>query len=206
MEQSEVRKVYLVRHGAVSLPGNEKCYLGQTDVPLSEKGREQALWLKNFFQKKLEEEDIHCVYHSPLSRCRMTAEAIAGDRLPLFSVSGLKEVNMGSWEMIPQKHVKEFHPILYELRGDNIDTFCPPHGESFKSCQKRATRAFYEIAEKQNCCIIVAHAGVNRTILSDILKEPLKDLLKIPQGYASVQELYESDGQWSVGEYRTCDL
>ena len=206
MEQLKPKKVYLIRHGAVRLPGTDRCYLGQTDVMLSEEGERQAVWLKRFFQRKMEEERISCVYHSPLSRCRITAEVIAEKRIPCVSVSGLKEINMGSWEMIPHKHVKEAYPILYDLRGETMDTFCPPHGESFRSCQKRAVRAFNEITEKQQNCIIVAHAGVNRAILSELLQRPLRDLLQIPQQYASVQELYLTEDGWTVGAYTPCDL
>ena len=59
----------LIRHGMT--PGNEEHrYIGRTDEPLSQKGREQLLTL----QKKGVYPAAACVAASPLERCRQTAE------------------------------------------------------------------------------------------------------------------------------------
>ena len=93
----------------------------------------------------------------------------------------------------------------YHLRGAQMDTFCPPEGESFADCQQRSVAAFQKIAAAQQsdtAFVIVAHAGVNRCILSWLANQPLKKLLTIPQPYACVTELQEIDGVWRVeGQY-----
>ncbi|MFR1950141.1 MAG: histidine phosphatase family protein [Roseburia hominis] len=62
----------LIRHGMT--PGNEEHrYIGRTDEPLSQKGREQLLTL----QKKGVYPAAACVAASPLERCRQTAELLS---------------------------------------------------------------------------------------------------------------------------------
>ncbi|OAA83919.1 hypothetical protein WY13_03048 [Clostridium ljungdahlii] len=44
------RKIYLIRHGKINV-GNEKRYIGITDIPLNEEGTLQVLKLKSFLKK-----------------------------------------------------------------------------------------------------------------------------------------------------------
>lgn len=63
-------KLYLIRHGETIW--NEKgLWQGITDVPLNEKGREQAKKLANSLER------VDAIYSSPLKRSLETAEEIA---------------------------------------------------------------------------------------------------------------------------------
>lgn len=68
-------EVVLVRHGETdwNLDGR---LMGQKDVPLNGKGREQAEVLRN----KLANMSFDCCYSSPLSRASETAEIICKDK------------------------------------------------------------------------------------------------------------------------------
>ena len=46
--------------------------------------------------------------------------------------------------------------------------------------------------------LIVAHAGVNRVVLSRLLHQPLQRLLEIPQDYCGVNILSHADGHLQV--------
>ena len=116
---------------------------------------------------------------------------------------------MGSWEMLPIEKLKSEQPEAYRLRGEQMDTFRPPGGESFAECQERIVAAFQNIASQQkpgSSVIIVAHAGVNRCLLSWILKTPLKDLLAIPQPHACITKLTETDGVWQIADAIECPV
>lgn len=206
MKQNEsVKTIYLVRHGHVQMPDYRKYYLGSTDLSLSETGKIQAAWQKNFFLDK----NIEAVYHSPLMRCVQTARMIADKTIPCISVSALREIDMGQWEMVPMEQVKKEQPEAYYLRGEQMDIFCPPDGESFAECQKRSVKAFQDLTDNQKAdssIMIVAHAGVNRCVLSWILQKPLKNLLAIPQAYACVTKLIEQDGIWQIADYIECPV
>ena len=200
------KRIYLVRHGQVHLPDlQQNYYLGQTDVPLTERGIRQAVWLQQFFADK----KIAAIYHSPLRRCCETAERCADGRIPCMVIDDLREINMGQWEMIPIESIRATQPEAYRLRGEQIDTFCPPDGESFAQCQQRSVAAFQQIVEQMvpgSAVVIVAHAGVNRCLLSWVSSQPLKQLLSIPQPYGCVTTLTWQGQNWQVGPLVHCPV
>lgn len=200
------KRIYLVRHGQVHLPDlQQNYYLGQTDVPLTERGIRQAVWLQQFFADK----KIAAIYHSPLRRCCETAERCADGRIPCMVIDNLREINMGQWEMIPIESIRATQPEAYRLRGEQIDTFCPPDGESFAQCQQRSVAAFQQIVEQMvpgSAVVIVAHAGVNRCLLSWVSGQPLKQLLSIPQPYGCVTTLTWQGQNWQVGPLVHCPV
>ena len=79
-------EVVLVRHGETdwNLDGR---LMGQKDVPLNNKGREQAEILRN----KITDMGFDCCYLSPLSRAKETAEIICKDRCNIICDDNLKE-------------------------------------------------------------------------------------------------------------------
>ncbi|HOR86556.1 MAG TPA: histidine phosphatase family protein, partial [Bacillota bacterium] len=129
---------------------------------------------------------------SPLIRCMQTSEIILKDRnIEIMQVDALKEINMGEWEYKTFDYVKSRFPQQYEKRGIYMDCFVPPGGESFEQLQKRVMPAFDEIIGSSNGNIlIVAHAGVNRVILSKLMAFPLKDIMKLSQPYGCVNILH----------------
>ena len=61
------KQIYLIRHALPDYPGGAKMCLGQkNDLPLSEKGLEQARRLGEFFSAL----PLEAVYTSPLLRAR----------------------------------------------------------------------------------------------------------------------------------------
>lgn len=207
MQTQNEKKIYLVRHGRPQLPDEQKYYLGQTDLPLSAQGQKQALWLQQFFQNQIAQQEISCIYHSPLQRCHDTARIIASDQVPCVAVCDLQEIALGEWEMQLMGQIQQRQPEAYQQRGEQIDSFCPPGGESFLQCQKRSVAAFQQIAAQTGkTSIVVAHAGVNRCILSWIRQQPLRQLLSIAQPYACITELVQTEQKWIAGQQRYCPL
>ncbi|MGM9525468.1 MAG: histidine phosphatase family protein [Peptococcaceae bacterium] len=204
------KRIYLVRHGQVHLPDlQQRYYLGQTDVPLTERGIRQAVWLQQFFAELPQRQQITAIYHSPLQRCAETARQIAGGRWPTIAAPDLQEIGMGQWEMLPMEQIRTQQPEAYRLRGEYLDTFCPPDGESFAQCQQRSVAAFQQIVEQMvpgSAVVIVAHAGVNRCLLSWISGQPLKQLLSIPQPYGCVTALTWQGQNWQVGPLVHCPV
>lgn len=180
------RKIYLVRHGKIDC-GEKKLYIGTTDLPLCEEGIKQARALKDFFIPI----DLEKAYVSPLKRCRQTSELILeGKIVESTIVEDLKEIHMGTWEGKSFEHIKKQFPEQFEERGCNIDTFVPPMGESFELLQKRVIPVFESIVKNTaGNILIVAHAGVNRVILSKILGLSLSELLHVNQPYGCINEL-----------------
>ena len=88
-------RVLLARHGET--PWNaEGRYQGQTDIPLSLIGEEQARKLG----ARLAAVTITRAVASPLARARRTAElALGADRKSMLGIdAGLSEIHHGTWE------------------------------------------------------------------------------------------------------------
>ena len=86
--------VFLVRHGHIPWDG-QKRYVGQSDVPLSPKGRSQAETLRRWFETI----PLSRVVASDLTRTCETADIItAGRSLGTERIPALREIHLGEWE------------------------------------------------------------------------------------------------------------
>lgn len=179
------RKIYLVRHGKIDI-GNEKRYIGISDVPLNKEGILQAKKLKEiFYSIQLEK-----AYLSPLVRCVETANIILQNRnVEKVLLKELMEINMGKWEGKTFDYIKSYFPEQFKERGENIDSFVPERGESFNNVRERVKPVLESIIKNTHGNIlIIAHAGVNRVIISTILSLPLKCMFDIEQNYGCISE------------------
>lgn len=97
LQFKSMSKIYVVRHGCTKLNGSEQCpdkIRGHIDVPLDEKGREQAVKTG----KRLAGKKIDHIYTSDLSRAHETAEIISEhlDGVPITPTEGLRPWKLGS--------------------------------------------------------------------------------------------------------------
>lgn len=186
-----VENVYLVRHGHIDT-GSEKRYIGQTNLPLDTLGIEQAHALSEYFQNIA----LDAVFTSPLMRCVQTTHIIT----PFYhEVEAFREINMGTWENMPLREIKARNPQGFEERGRNIEHFAPPKAESFGTLSKRVLEAFHTLTQNYHgTVLIVAHAGVNRVILRELLGIAFEDIFSIDQPYAYVTQLLRTNAQWHL--------
>jgi alpha-ribazole phosphatase len=175
--------VYLVRHGSLVSPSGKE-YIGQNEVPLSEKGVEQAWALR----KWLEPVQFNCAFSSDLSRTERTCRIIAGDRVQSIEViPALREICLGSWEGFTFREIEQQFPEEFAARGRDMENYRPPGGESFADCRARVMGAFRGILDRSHGNILlVGHSGVNRVILCDLLGISIGRLLSIGQDYGCV--------------------
>lgn len=164
------RRFFLIRHGQIR-QHEEKIFLGQTDVPLSETGREQARAAARTLAGHVLETDR--IYSSDLSRARETAEIIDGQAgLGHFvSVPEFREMSLGPWDGKFISQIKHDFPKEYEIRGQNLMAWKLGHGsENFFDLQYRVIKALVQILKGDTCrdLIIVAHSGVLRTVSNNL--------------------------------------
>ncbi|MBU3917347.1 alpha-ribazole phosphatase [bacterium] len=175
--------IYLLRHG--ELKGTEKKrFIGQTDLPLSEKGCQQALKWRD----ELAFVPFKKIYCSRLVRSEATARLIADRKSELVEIHPqLREINLGKWDGLVMSDIRQRYPQEWKERGEKIDTFCPPGGESFSDLYQRVIPAYEEIAsETDGNILIVGHAGVNRMILCHVLGMPIINLFRVTQDYGAL--------------------
>jgi len=198
-----VTKIYLIRHGETE-GAETKRYKGHIDVPLSEEGIKQMERLAGFISAKAQKcksakatSALTSVYCSDLSRAVKSAELIAGPHgLRPVIMPELRERNFGIWEGMTFDEIREKHPDEFNAWASNPLQHSPMGGESTIEVRDRAVRAFNKIIEKhegQNIAI-VAHGGINRIMLCELLGIPLENIFRVEQDYGclNVVELWDN--------------
>lgn len=179
--------LYLVRHGRPELPDEKPRFLGQTDLPLSARGRAEAEALA----PALRGIPLARAVHSGMARARETLDILlAGrDALPVRKVPELREIHCGDWEMRTLEEVAAMDPEGFEARGRDFARYRPPGGESFMDVRDRVWPAFQSILREEGDTIVVAHAGVIRAIVVTVLGLSWDRLFSITQDYCGVHVL-----------------
>ena len=76
-----MRYIYLIRHGEIQVPGNEKRCYSSTEYPLSARGEKQARQLRSWAQERA----ISLIAASPSERCVKTAELMSGGKIEIIA-------------------------------------------------------------------------------------------------------------------------
>lgn len=126
-------RISILRHGITDANENG-IYIGKTDLPLSENGREAL-------QEKYETHEypkVQKVYTSPLERAVQSAEILFPDR-ELVVVDDLREMDFGVFENLSVDDLIELDSYKKWLKGglDNP----PPNGESLRNMMLRCYSA-----------------------------------------------------------------
>ncbi len=131
-------QIYIFRHGETDW-NRERRFQGHTDVPLNQKGREQALELKSHLQRLNPE----IILTSDLSRALETAKiASEGMSIPIHISESLREARLGAPEgMLRDEILKKFGEDSW-LKWLSVDPkdidFSYPQGESKREQRDRA--------------------------------------------------------------------
>ncbi len=154
--------IVLVRHGETDWNRDGRIQ-GKTDVPLNDRGREQARALAG----ELAGSSFDAVYSSDLSRARETAEILAAAiRLPVVVDPALRELDFGLWEGLTGEEVRERWPEMYE-RWATVGLDAHDGGESHEELSARVLGAVRRLAVIHDGgeILLVAHGGPLRALL-----------------------------------------
>ena len=159
-------KLYLIRHGQT--PGNKLSrYIGTTDEPLSDEGRE--------FLKKISYPMPEELFVSPLLRCVETAEILFPGK-QLHIIEELSECDFGEFE---NKNYKELAGNEnYQKWIDSNGTMPFPGGESREGFKYRSLTGFQKavtqcIRKNVDTAALVIHGGTIMNIM-EAYGEPKK--------------------------------
>ena len=159
------RRVYLMRHGAVSYFDETGTPLPSETVPLSPKGVGQA----EAAAEALAHIEFDRVLTSSLPRTRETARIVQRDRgLVPTEVAELREIRPGKLREIPESELEETFTQAFAavtlgtrfLNGETFESFCGrilPNWQAFRDDPTWTT------------ALVVLHGGVNRLILGEAL-------------------------------------
>ena len=172
-------KVIFIRHGQTEWNVTGR-YQGQSDVQLSEEGRQQAVKLAENFPV----ERVDAIYASDLQRAMVTAETVARQfGLPVQAEPAFRELSFGDWEGLTYQQIVDKWEDAMANFLQHPDILEIPGGESFPAVQQRAVTRLNELIEKhdEQTIVIVAHGAVLRTMLAAALHMPLQYLWSIRQ-------------------------
>lgn len=140
---------------------------------------------------------LAAVYCSDLRRAVRSAEIIgARYELDPIRVPALRERDFGIWEGMTFNGIKDKHPLEFEAWMTNPLEHRPTGGENTMEVGRRVAAAIEEIVRRHpgDAVAVVAHGGVNRVFLCQVMKIPLENLFTIEQDHGSVNIIEFGDG------------
>lgn len=158
-------KLFLIRHGQTT-SNDQKIYVGQTDVPLTQQGREQAMAIRPV----LEQFTFDRVYSSDLSRAIDTQELALPFENPIRTPL-LREIDVGSAAGMAYGEPFANLPEEYRKNGDYT-----VFGGENKELACRRVRKFLDLLEQDPCENVAAfaHNGILNCMLRLVLDAPIK--------------------------------
>src|SRR5215470_17673984 len=119
-------RLFLVRHGATVLTAEDR-FAGETDVLLSDTGREQLRRLS----MRLQNEPIAAAYASPMKRTIESASIVIEPHgKPVNTRDGLREISHVRWEEKTRAEVEKLFPDEYACWEADPFSFAPEGGET----------------------------------------------------------------------------
>lgn len=174
-------RVIIVRHGQSSFNIEHRIQGRLDESILTEVGRNSATLVAS----ALRELTFDAAYSSPLQRAKETAEIILNclkNPPPLKVADKLMEINLPLWEKMLRQDVKEKYPEDYRcwqerphefkmmLQGENGLTEYFPVIDLFAQAQKFWQETL--LRHQGQTILIVAHNGINRSLISTALEIP----------------------------------
>ncbi|CAM2008992.1 histidine phosphatase family protein [Acanthopleuribacter pedis] len=172
MERKLNRRLLLIRHGQAV--GNARhLFLGISDDPLTDEGREQARSLA----KTLETYDIAAVYTSPLRRAAETTALIFGER-EVTEDARLVEQDFGKWECLDFDLIQATYAEDFARWQTGDPSISPSGGEPLETVSRRMGWFLDETAiyfKEGETVAVVGHAASFQAMLCRLLGTPLRN-------------------------------
>lgn len=194
--ENGVKRLFLVRHGQI-VQHQDKIFLGQTDIPLSELGKRQARNAgKKLYEMGVETQQI---YTSDLSRAKESAQRIGmvfdekwqgkhlGQEISIIEDPSLREMCLGEWDGKFISEIKGAYPEEFKKRGEELLAYKYGNDcENFYDLQYRVMKGFKKLLKEHHSedMVIVSHTGVIKVLLANLHDLTLAEAIhqKIPTG------------------------
>lgn len=157
-----MRELLLIRHGATQ--ANERhAYAGASDVPLSEKGMQALLAVRDQYPKAV------CYFTSGMRRARQTLEILYGD-VPSMDIPALAECRLGAFEGHTHDELYAQSPVYRAWLAETGDAVVCPGGESRQAFDARVVEGWRLLAAQpwSGLAVLVTHGGVIASLLRQL--------------------------------------
>jgi len=196
-------QIIFIRHGE-TLWNQDARLQGQVDIPLSEKGINQA----NALKIRLAQWKLDAFFSSDLSRARDTAAIIArAHNKPVNVIPDLREINFGLWEGLTIAEIQQKYSREIKDWWANPETTRVPGGENLAELAERSTGATKKLIEDypDHRVAVVAHGGTIRSVVARALGLDLNSYWRLRQDNASITIIdYHGWGKGILVLYNDC--
>jgi len=172
-----------MRHGE---PVGGHRYRGQLNDPLSERGWQQMMTAVDGHQA------WRSIVTSPLRRCFEFAVTLGKKlKIPVHDEARFKEIGFGAWEGRTVEELRQSDPeLLARFHLDPI-SHRPAGAEDSLVFINRVNKAWQELlaAEAGHHILVVAHAGVIRAIIGQVLEMPTTNMFRLQIDNASISRI-----------------
>jgi broad specificity phosphatase PhoE len=214
------KRLFLVRHGEVINPGGDRVvFYGGMDVPLSDLGKLEAQAAAEY----LSQFDIARVFSSPLSRAaygadqvlrrqleKRGADSASPDENPapgsavaaVVVLDGFAELARGAWAGLTKEEIGADLLARFDACDESVT---PEGGESYPALKRRVLAARDEALsqiEPGTVGCLVSHLQVTRSILSEALNMPTKEMVHLKIATASVTCI-DYDGETQTVQFQS---
>ncbi len=207
-------KIIMIRHG-FSISNDKKLFTGQTDIELTDKGREQARLCGEYFKiynvctacavERTEKiwdmgiDRVDAIYSSDLSRAYDTALEVGRVlETDVEKREELREIYAGTWELMPFVEIDEKYPEAYSVWKNDIGHATCTLGESVADLAERIEREVRAIAVMHDggTVVIVTHATPIRVICTLAEGLDVSEMGKVPWVSNASVSIFEFDGKF----------
>jgi alpha-ribazole phosphatase len=183
-------RILLVRHGETELQSSLR-YWGKTDVALGPDGLHQAEQLRD----RLAMEKIAGIYSSKLKRANDTAVIIAArHNLKVTPCPELGEIDFGRLEGLEFNEIHQQFPDIEKMWVTRDPALVYPEGESLTGFEERVAKFQTRLQNHRpdETILVVAHAGVVRTLICQLLELGMRNRwsLRVDLASLSIIETY----------------
>jgi broad specificity phosphatase PhoE len=200
-DRGSATRLLLIRHAETDESARGTCY-GRLEVALSPEGRRRAEALG----AALAALPLAAVYSSPLRRALDTATALAAPQgLEAVVDDGLREIDFGELEGLSYDVIRAERGELYRRWMERPTGVTFPNGEGFADLRDRVLPAVAAIRARHEgeAVAVVAHGGVVRVVLADVLELPEDAIFRLGLDFVGVSVVDWIDGSAVVRAVNT---
>jgi alpha-ribazole phosphatase len=181
--------IVLIRHPAVSIDAGI-CY-GRTDVALLADAAQSALGLTERLRALAVPPVDGVWYTSPLSRCRLLAEALG----PIHADARLQELDFGAWE---GQRWDGLDRAMLDAWANDLEHAREHGGESVAQFAERVVAWADSVCtdDTKGPIHVVTHAGVMRVLTGHLLGVARANAIQWPLDFDAIVWLKRVRGEW----------
>lgn len=190
--------LYIMRHGETD-DNTRRVLQGQKDNPLNERGRQQALKVK----EELSGIEFDKIYSSPLIRAVETAQLATGrNREDIILEERIKEIGFGVLEGTVLEEMKPPYNNFFKAPSCYV---APEGGESLLELSARTWSFLLEIKGTLpgKKVLLVSHGAAIHSMIYQIRKQTIDHFWDMNLGNCGLLEVSDETGEYTI--QKECD-